>query len=152
MSKDHNPENMMQDLMDSVRSLTRSSLQFQNAVAEKMNLNVTDLECISYLIETGPSAAGDLAILTGLTTGAITNVIDRLEKAAYVKREKDPHDRRKVIVVFIPENHKKIMNYFESVSSDVSSLFSGYSRKELKFILSHTNALKAIYQKYTKDI
>jgi DNA-binding MarR family transcriptional regulator len=152
MTKEHNPANMMQDLMDSVRSLTRSSLQFQNAIALKTNLNVTDLECISYLIETGPSTAGDLATLTGLTTGAITNVIDRLEKAAYVRRENDPNDRRKVIVVFVPGNHKRIMKYYESVSADVSSLFSGYSRKELKFILSHTCALNEIYQKHTEEM
>ena len=150
MSKEHNQENMMQDLMDSVRSFTRSSVQFQNAIAIKINLNATDLECVNYLIETGPSTAGDLAALTGLTTGAITNVIDRLEKAGYVRRENDPNDRRKVIVVFIPENHKKMMKYYEAISADVSSLFSGYSRKELKFILFHTNALKAIYQKHTE--
>jgi DNA-binding MarR family transcriptional regulator len=149
MTKNQNSNNQVHDLMTAVRILTRSSFLFQNAIAVKMDLNVTDAECVDFLIEMGPSTAGDLAKVTGLTTGAITNVIDRLEKAGYVKREKDPEDRRKVMVVFLPERHKKIVKYYESIASDVFRLFSGYSKKEMKLLISNTNALNSIYEKNT---
>ncbi len=68
------------ELMTAIRKLTRSSLMWQNAVAELMKLNATDGECIDFLMEMGPSTAGDLAKATRLTTGAITNVIDRWKK------------------------------------------------------------------------
>jgi DNA-binding MarR family transcriptional regulator len=154
MSKNQetNPGTQVDDLISAVRVLTRSSLLFQNAIAEKMKLNVSDAECIDFLIEMGPSTAGDLAKITRLTTGAITNVIDRLEKAGYVKREKDPKDRRKVMVVFVPEKHKKAKKYQESLAADLHNLFSRYSKKELKFLLNHTIAINNIYKQHMADV
>jgi len=140
------------DLMNEVRILTRTTLLFQNAIAEKMGLNVTDAECIDFLMEMGSSTAGDLAKVTRLTTGAITNVIDRLEKAGFVKREKDPKDRRKVIVMLNPERHEKKKKYYESLANDVFSLFSSYTKKDLKFLITHTAALKNIYQTQMKKV
>lgn len=152
MPKNQNSADQVDDLVTEMRIFIRSSLMFRRAIALKLGLNVTDAECIDFLMETGPSAAGDLARVTSLTTGAITNAIDRLEKAGFVKREKDPGDRRKVMVLIVPEKHKKVRKYYESMASDVLSLFSGYSKKELKFLLSHTAAINSIYQKHVKDI
>ena len=76
---------------------TRESLYGQ-AVADQLGMNLTDLECGDLLAYYGPMTAGRLAELVGLTTGAITGVIDRLERAGLVRRERDPHDRRRVIV------------------------------------------------------
>jgi DNA-binding Lrp family transcriptional regulator len=67
--------------------------------AEAVGLNPSDLGCLCLLLLHGPSPAGRLAELTGLTTGAVTGVIDRLERAGFVRRVLDPSDRRKVIVV-----------------------------------------------------
>ena len=154
MSKiqDTSSVNQVYDLMTAVRILTRSSLMFQNAIADKMGLNVTDAECIDFLMEMGSSTAGDLAKATRLTTGAITNVIDRLEKSGFVKREKDPKDRRKVIVMLIPEKHEKKKKYYELFANDVFALFSGYSKKDLKFLITHTSALNSIYQTHMKEV
>jgi DNA-binding MarR family transcriptional regulator len=66
---------------------------------EEVGLHQTDLGSLCLLLLHGPAPAGALAELTGLTTGAVTGVIDRLEKGGFVRREVDPHDRRKVIVV-----------------------------------------------------
>jgi DNA-binding MarR family transcriptional regulator len=149
MVKNQNSANSVYELLSAVRILTRSSLLLQKAIALKMDLNVTDSECINFLLEMGPSTAGDLAKVTGLTTGAITNVIDRLEKAGFVKREKDPKDRRKVMVIFLPEKHKKVVKDYESVAAEIYSLFSDYSKKEIKLLLSHTTELNAIYEKHS---
>ena len=146
MSSDKSPDASVYELMWEVRKFTRSTLLFQHVVAKNIGLNVTDAECIDFLMEMGPSTAGDLARATGLTTGAITNVIDRLEKAGFVRRGPDPDDRRKVIVTFIPDKHAKAKVHYGAMARDVQQLFSGYSVRELKFLIRHTHALAEIYQ------
>jgi DNA-binding MarR family transcriptional regulator len=66
---------------------------------ESVGLHATDFGALCLLLLHGPASAGRLAELTGLTTGAVTGVIDRLERAGFVRRESDAGDRRKVIVV-----------------------------------------------------
>ena len=137
-------------LMESVRKLTRSSLMLQSAIAEKMDLNATDAECIDFLMEMGAATAGDLAKATKLTTGAITGVIDRLAKAGFVKRENDPNDRRKVIIRFLPKKHEKTKQYYAAMAKDVQELFSGYNEQKLKMLLQYTDALTAIFQHHAE--
>ncbi|MGH2615767.1 MAG: MarR family transcriptional regulator [Thermomicrobiales bacterium] len=74
------------------------SAMFSATVAARVGINTTDLESLDLLRRHGPMTAGRLAKLTGLTTGAITGVIDRLERRGYARREADPSDRRRVIV------------------------------------------------------
>ena len=134
------------DLMLAVRKLTRSTLILQHIIAQAMGLNVTDAECLDFLQEMGPSTAGDLAKATRLTTGAITNVIDRLEKAGFVRRSPDPNDRRKVIVTFLPEKHTPASKHYGALAAAVATLFSTYTDDQLKFLTTHTQALMEIFQ------
>lgn len=78
------------------------TVMFHQAASMRMGLNPTDGKCLSVLRETGALTAGELAELIGLTTGAVTGVIDRLEQRGFVRRVADPHDRRRVIVEPIP--------------------------------------------------
>ena len=80
------------------RVFANQTVLYTGAVADHLGVNLTDLSCAGILSAEGPMIAGRLAELTGLTTGAITGVIDRLEKAGYARREKDHSDRRRVIV------------------------------------------------------
>ncbi len=152
MADKKNKDTLVYDLIMAVRKLTRSSLMLQYAVAEKMKLNATDAECIDFLMEMGPSTAGDLAKMTRLTTGAITNVIDRLEKAGFVKRESDPEDRRKVVIRFIPKKHEKTKHYYDAMAADVYELFSGYSESKLMTLLQHSDSLREIFQNHSEKI
>jgi MarR family transcriptional regulator, organic hydroperoxide resistance regulator len=141
------------ELMWAIRKFTRSTLILQHVIADAMGLHVTDAECIDFLQEMGPSTAGDLAKATRLTTGAITNVIDRLERAGFVRRGADPNDRRKVIVTFLPEKHAtgaKI--HYGALANAVQQLLSGYNEEQLRFLINHTQALTEIYQGQTKNI
>jgi MarR family transcriptional regulator, organic hydroperoxide resistance regulator len=139
-------------LMLAVKKLTRTTLIHQHLIAEAMGLHVTDAECIDFLQEMGPSTAGDLAKATRLTTGAITNVIDRLEKAGFVKRSADPKDRRKVIVTFIPPKHTPAKVHYGALAGAVHSLFSTYTEEQLKFLIGHTESLTGVYQEQTQRI
>ena len=140
------------DLMTSIRKLTRSSLMLQQAIAEKMNLNASDAECIDFLAEMGPATAGDLAKVTRLTTGAVTSVIDRLEKAGLVKRKNDPHDRRKVIIHIVPRKHEKANRLYAAMATDVHDHFSGLNEQKLKLLRFHTDALTDIFQKHAESV
>ncbi|MEO8111492.1 MAG: MarR family transcriptional regulator [Ginsengibacter sp.] len=147
-----NKTDKVYQLMMATRKLTRASLMLQYAIAEKMNLNPTDAECIDFLMEMGPCTAGDLAKVTRLTTGAITSVIDRLQKAGFVKREADPQDRRKVIIRLIPKKHEKGKQYYAAMAKDVYDLFSVYNESKFKFLLKHTDALTAIFQEHADKV
>ena len=92
---------MKRDSIDSViRSLRRVNLQgsfFGQTVAIRFGLSESDVEALEVLLDSGAATAGRLSELMGLTTGAVTRVIDRLEQAGYVRRVPDPGDRRRVL-------------------------------------------------------
>ena len=146
-----NPSALQQVLL-SLRKLNRESLMFNAAAAESLGLNVTDGECIDYLMDHGPLTAGNLAKLTGLTNGAITNVIDRLEKAGYVRRKDHPTDRRVVLVELVPEKFKKSFDLYQTHVGKIVALLSKYSEDELRFLAEVNNQLVEIYIAEAADI
>lgn len=117
----------------------------QQIIAERAGLHATDAECIDFLMEMGPSTAGSLAKATRLTTGAITNVIDRLERAGFVKRGPDPKDRRKVVVTYIPEKKTGISESYVTLAANVQQHLSTYTKEELELLTKYTDALTEIY-------
>jgi DNA-binding MarR family transcriptional regulator len=108
------------------------------AVARKAGLSGTDHKYLGFLIQNGAMTAGELANLTGLTTGAITGLIDRLEEKKLVKRQFAEDDRRKV---FIEPNTKNIMALLEPLYKEFrgksEKLIASFSSKELKIIESY---------------
>jgi len=83
--------------------------------------------------------AGRLAEVTGLTTGVITGVVDRLEKAGLVRRERDETDRRKVFIVTVPENVARIGRFYVPMQQAMHKLWSNYSEAELRLLLRFAN-------------
>ena len=102
LSAPPNREELTQAFMAEVSRMSTWTVMFHQAASMRMGLNPTDGKCLSVLRETGALTAGELAELIGLTTGAVTGVIDRLEQRGFVRRVADPHDRRRVIVEPIP--------------------------------------------------
>src|SRR5258708_2759629 len=94
---------MLESLCLAGRQLSAATIMFHQAIADQLGLHPTDHKCADLLILKGPMTAGELAELTGLTTGAITGVVDRLAEAGFVRREDDPGDRRRVILRAVPE-------------------------------------------------
>ena len=112
---------------------------FHQSVADRLGLNVTDHKCVDFLLLHGPRTAGELAELTSLTTGAITAVLDRLEKAGYVRREADPTDRRRVIVHPVVERLAEIGALFTDLATRIQELSDRYSPSELEVIIDFMN-------------
>src|SRR4030088_878997 len=94
---------LMEELEHAVRRSSALGVIFGQTVANRAGISSSDLECLDFLNLEGRVTAGRLAELTGLTTGAITGVVDRLEKATLVRRERDESDRRKVFIAIVPE-------------------------------------------------
>jgi DNA-binding MarR family transcriptional regulator len=112
-------------------------------IARKAGLSGTDHKYLGFLMEKGQMTAGELSTLTGLTTGAVTGLIDRFEKKKLVKRQFAKDDRRKVIIV---PNTKNIMALFVPLYKEFRNksekLMASFSNNEIKII--ETYFLKAI--------
>lgn len=93
-------EQLLEELVRELRQFNEFGASFFRVAASRIGLAVTDIQVMDILDLAGPLTAGQLAELTGLTTGAITRILDRLEEAGLVRRERDPKDGRKVIVHF----------------------------------------------------
>ena len=114
------------------------TVMFHQAASLRMGLNPTDGKCLSVLRETGPITAGELAQVIGLTPGAVTGVIDRLEKRGFVRRAADPHDRRRVIVEPIPDATQtaELGAIFGPLAAATKQeFFDRYSDEELAVVL-----------------
>jgi DNA-binding MarR family transcriptional regulator len=117
------------------RRLSTATILFHQAVADRLGLHPTDHKCIDLLASAGSTTAGELAEATGLSTGAITGVIDRLEAAGFVRREDDPNDRRRVIIRVVPKRYRDIARLFEPLAAASARLSTRYSAQELSTIL-----------------
>jgi DNA-binding MarR family transcriptional regulator len=122
------------ELEQALREVSGLGVLFSQAAAERLGLNSTDLECLG-VIASGPKTAGELAKATGLTTGAITGVIDRLQRAGYARREADEADRRKVRVRALPEGLQRAEPIYEPMRRASEETLSYYSDAELALIL-----------------
>src|SRR6516225_6682790 len=106
------------------------------ASAERIGINVTDLNCLNILALGGHLTAGELARRTGLTTASITGVLDRLEESGFVRRERDPKDRRRVIVNLNPgPGLRKIGPTFGPLVKAWRAAAASYSDEELRLLL-----------------
>src|SRR5512138_3089279 len=85
-------------LMLALRRSSAAGVLHSQAIARRVGINSSDLECLDLILMKGPSTAGEIARHTGLTSGAVTGLIDRLERQGLVERAADPDDRRKVLV------------------------------------------------------
>jgi DNA-binding MarR family transcriptional regulator len=111
-----------------LRETSAQTVLFSQAVADRAGINSTDLETLDILARNGPMTAGRLAELTGLTTGAITGLIDRLERRGYARRERHPSDRRSVIVRPLSENAERdLAPSYAGMSQAMAELMSRYS-------------------------
>jgi DNA-binding MarR family transcriptional regulator len=128
-------EELTMAMMLALREVSALGVLHSQAVAERLAINSTDLECLDSIIMRGPLPAGELARLTGLTTGAITGIIDRLARAGFARREHDPADRRKVLVRATPAVARKIGPLFKPMEQGALSVLALYDDKELALLL-----------------
>lgn len=132
-----NREEIIQAIIEKRREMSTETIMFHQSVADVLGLHITDHKCLDLIRQYGAMPAGRIAELTGLTTGAVTGIIDRLEKAGYVRRANDPKDRRRTIVEPIRNKkwERKIEAIFIPLHERMHKLLSSYSDSELDFLL-----------------
>jgi DNA-binding MarR family transcriptional regulator len=136
MSSTSTRQQQLATLITALQRKTDDSVFFAQIVAEQVGIHPTDLKVLSLLSRQGALSAGRIAELTGLTTGAITFSIDRLEKAGYARRVRHPTDRRSVLVEANMEPVQRDMGkYFAQMAQAVEQVVAGYSDAELAIIL-----------------
>jgi DNA-binding MarR family transcriptional regulator len=116
---------------------------FRNAMNERAGLNATDMECLRLLFLKGISTPSELARLTGLTSGATTAMLDRLEKAGFIERRPNPDDRRGTLIHPAASASEKAASWFESARNAQNELISSYSESELEIISD-------VFERFTK--
>lgn len=117
-----------------VRDYGGQLTQFRNAVSAWAGLNVTDMECLRLLFVKGTASPSELATHTGLTSGATTAMLDRLEKAGLIERQPNPNDRRGFLIAPQKSSSEKMASWFESARKAQDALLSSYSASELEII------------------
>lgn len=133
---------LIESVAGEVRGFLAAAILFNEKVAAKVGLNGTDLQCLHLLELRGSATPGDLARWSGLTTGGVTVVVDRLERAGYVKRRPNPRDRRSVIVRPIAARLRRLRAIYRSKGELLAAALSGYDVRELRLILSFFNRAK----------
>jgi DNA-binding MarR family transcriptional regulator len=133
-------EEIIRAISEKFREMSTETIMFHQAIADVLGLHITDHKCLDLITRYGAMPAGRLAELTGLTTGAVTGIIDRLEEAGYVRRTNDPKDRRRTIVQPTQNKklEKKIEMLFVPLRDRMHKLLSAYSDSELIFLLEAT--------------
>lgn len=127
------------------RELSLRMVLFHQAVADRFGLNSTDHKCLDLVFRSGALTAGQLAEHTGLTTGAITKIVDRLEKGGFVRRERSQADRRQVFIHAVPERVEEMGQVFASLANAMAELSTRYSEKDLLLIYDYlTNMIKIL--------
>jgi DNA-binding MarR family transcriptional regulator len=116
---------------------------FRNAVSEWAGLNVTDMECLRLLFLKGTASPSELAKHTGLTSGATTAMLDRLENAGLIERRPNPNDRRGTLIAAAESSAEKAASWFASARKAQDDLISSYSAEELEIISD-------VFERFTK--
>ena len=140
---------LLRELTRELRQFTGLGASFFRAAAARIGMTVTDMQVIDLLESTGPATAGQLADLTGLTTGAITGMLNRLEEVGLVRRERDPDDGRRVIVRLArgKDERHKIGPIFDSLGKAWDELASDYDDEQIAFLLEFLKRSNALSRK-----
>jgi DNA-binding MarR family transcriptional regulator len=130
-------EELLKDLNEALRKVGAQSVLLSNAVSRLVGLNTTDLECLDLLLLSGVTTAGTLAAHTGLTTGAMTAVIDRLEQAGFARRRRDPNDRRRVLVEALPRCVQEIGPLYRPLAHSTEKMHREYDDRQLALVVEY---------------
>jgi DNA-binding MarR family transcriptional regulator len=126
---------LIRELREAIRQHSTMAVLFHASVAERFGLGPTDIKALELIHHTGPLTAGDLVERTGLSSSAVTSLIDRLEERGFTRRVRDEDDRRRVIVEIVPERARHVAAPFGGVAAAADELWEAYSLEQLQLIV-----------------
>jgi DNA-binding MarR family transcriptional regulator len=135
---------LLPELAREMRLMSSFDSLFSHAVAERAKMHSTDIETMDLLNVLGPMTAGQLSQMTGLSSGATTRLIDRLVRAAFVRRVADAADRRRVRIEPIAENLEAVGELYAPLSEALGRTWAAFSESEIAVILRFVRQSNAI--------
>jgi DNA-binding MarR family transcriptional regulator len=145
-------ESLIREVGLAVRMQQNADDLIDEAATEYLQINRTDSRCIDLIDQAGTMTAGELATKSGLSTGAVTAVIDRLEHAGYVRRVSDERDRRKVLVELTDEARRRIGDVYGPIMQWGYAALSAYSDDELVLIRDFLTAGRDFLMGYAEQV
>ena len=134
------------------RAYQTSNDNFDQAIADHLGMNRTDMRCVDLIDQAGGMTAGELARAAGLTTGAVTAVVDRLEKAGMARRVADPTDRRRVRIEATPRVWELTGPLMGPFIAESQAILDGYSTDELERFTEFLKQVIEVQAKHTERI
>lgn len=126
---------IIREILAALRAIDGDIERVEELAASRLGINLTDFRCLDVLSRGQPMTAGQLADEAGLTTGAATALIDRLEHSGYVERRRDPTDRRRVLVAPTRRSMEKVWPFFEGIVASSTAILNRFSLAELRIIV-----------------
>jgi DNA-binding MarR family transcriptional regulator len=142
------PDKLIEEVASAMRAYQRAVDKYDELVACRLGINRSDLRCLDLLHEAGTMTAGQLAAGSGLTTGATTRMLDRLERIDYVRRRPDSADRRRVLVELTPRARKLATELYGSFQ-DAAAGLGRYSPDQLALLRDFLSGGRAMYEQRT---
>src|SRR6202162_5519193 len=144
MSNRNSKERLIEQTLQEIRALDGQRDLMDQSIADRLGMNRTDAQCMDLVSRLGPMTAGELAERVGLTPGAITAVLDRLERGHWVRRAHDTVDRRRVMVSGGQAEHAKMAPIFARLRSSTREVLARYSEEQLDLIADFLRRTAAI--------
>lgn len=147
-------QKLIEELSQAIQQAGTLTVLHTNAVANRVGLSATEFESMDLINRCQPISAGKLAFKCGLTTGAITGIIDRLERAGFVRRRHDPRDRRRVLLEPIADTEKlqRIHELYQPISEAFEELANQYTEEQLQFLVDIHDKMNTITEKLIADM
>jgi DNA-binding MarR family transcriptional regulator len=140
MSRGSRKQQLIEELSEQFRINGIQDIAFDTVVAERLGINRTDLNCIDIIERHGGVTAGELAAEAGLTTGAVTAVIDRLERAGYARRVRDDQDRRRVKVEVTPKAQREAGKIYGPMMEEWNAVMNNATTEQLRLMVEFMRA------------
>ncbi|MFE7353507.1 MarR family winged helix-turn-helix transcriptional regulator [Streptomyces sp. NPDC057543] len=141
------------DALSAMDDLIATSIVGQQEFARNLGLSVTDLICFTYVLEAGnaPVTAGDLAERAHVTTGAVTGILNRLERGGFVTRQPDPADRRRVRVAAVPAAAERVQTVYGPYYARLAKLLAEYAPDEIAVLADWFTRASTLARAYLED-
>jgi DNA-binding MarR family transcriptional regulator len=144
---------LIDELVSEFRSAGNQDSAFDNLAAERLGINRTDLHCLNIIENSGGLTAGQLATEAGLTTGAVTGVIDRLERVGFARRVPDPEDRRRVNLEVTPKFYARAERIWGPLKADWESrLGERFTAAELQRAIDFLQATSELSREHLERV
>ncbi len=147
MSRQWSRAELAQQLRNEIMGYLGAASDFNEGLAKKLRLSRTDMRCLDLIGRLGPMTAGRLAEESGLTTGAVTFILDRLEGAGMVTRRRDTEDRRRVWVEIVPDAEQRLQVLQQPVAEEMREVAQRFKADELAVVRDFMRQAKEVFQR-----